>query len=175
MRAVNLTIICVTLILTGVLFWPTLYRYAETQLDNSIYPVRISRITGDATFFIAGEWRHEARPVVVSDAVSSRLPHDEASKVTGRASYRIHFQDGSPSFGGTIYNGSEWHITAITFEVSVKEGTGSVLWDRKPLRHEMEVKPLSIEHFRISKTMGVDPPSLDSWRIIEVIGLPPAK
>jgi hypothetical protein len=50
--------ICVTLIILGILFWPTFYRYdkIEDKIEGKM-PVRINRITGYTEILYTNGWK----------------------------------------------------------------------------------------------------------------------
>jgi len=160
MTAKNLIIICATLLLAGVLFWPTLYRYERIDSPGLSTPVKINRLTGNAEYLLLGEWR----PVTVKEKQreSRPLPAVDRSLVNGKATLD------SRMFNGEIYNGSDWTITSITFRVTAKEKSGSVRWDRK-FKETIRLKPLTASYFSmtVSEVEGIG--SFD-WNIDEVFG-----
>ncbi len=107
----NLLIICCTLLITGILFWPTLYRYDHTTVNGNILPVRINRLTGYTEWFVVGRWK----PVSDSNRKQGKnIPSEEVTKIIVNANLDYSL------FGGAIYNGTDWFITSITFEIIVK-------------------------------------------------------
>jgi len=160
MKTINLFIICVcvTLLIAGVLFWPTLYRY--DKIGNSI-PFRINRLTGYTEYFVDGKWNPEEGH---EKFISQTLPIDARVEVTGNASF--DYPHGS--FSGKIYNGSEWTITKFTLRIVAKEKDNSIRWDRK-FSESKTIKPLSISKFSISVTGDENISSCD-WYIVEVLG-----
>jgi hypothetical protein len=51
-----IAIICVTVILIGILFWPTLYRYEKITSQGETILVRINRLTGYTECFLGRRW-----------------------------------------------------------------------------------------------------------------------
>jgi len=160
MKTSNLFIICVcvTLLIAGVLFWPTLYRY--DKIGNAI-PIRINRITGHTEYFVDGKWNPEEGH---SKFTIQTFPVDERYKVTGNASLDYPYG----AFSGKIYNGSEWTITEFTLRIVAKEKDKTIRWDRK-FCESKNIEPLTTCDFSIAVTgdEGVD--SCD-WYIVEVLG-----
>mgnify|MGYP001106720057 CR=1 FL=1 len=162
MKTINLFIICVcvTLLIAGVLFWPTLYRY--DKIGNSI-PFRINRLTGYTEYFADGKWNPEEGHEKLT---IQTLPIDEKVKVTGNASFAYGYKP--ESFSGKIYNGSDWTITKFILRIVAKEKDDSIRWDRK-FSESKTIKPLSTSSFSISVTGTEDVSSCD-WYIVEVLG-----
>ena len=160
MKTANLIIICVciTLLIAGVLFWPTLYRY--DKIGNSM-PIRINRLTGYTEYFADGKWNPEEGH---EKFTIQTLPVEEQAKVTGNASLKYPYG----SFSGKIYNGTEWTITELTFRIVVKEKDGSARWYRL-FKESKTIEPLSTGSFSISVTGAEDIASFD-WYIVEVLG-----
>jgi len=154
----NLIIICVciTLLIAGILFWPTLYRY--DKIGNAI-PIRINRITGYTEYFADGKWNPEARQ---GKTTIQTLPEFEQVNVTGKASLEYG------TFSGDIYNGSEWTITELVFRVVAKEKDDSIRWDRK-FSESMTIEPLSTCSFSLSVLGNEDVPTFD-WYVEEALG-----
>ena len=158
MKTTNLIIICVciTLLIAGILFWPTLYRY--DKIGNAI-PIRINRITGYTEYFADGKWNPEARQ---GKTTIQTLPEFEQVNVTGKASLEYG------TFSGDIYNGSEWTITELVFRVVAKEKDDSIRWDRK-FKRSIIINPLSAKSFYIGQTGDEGVPSF-YWDIEEALG-----
>ncbi len=51
-------ILCVLLLLgaVGIALWPSLYHYGAVDLGGGSYPLRVSRLTGEATYYDGGNW-----------------------------------------------------------------------------------------------------------------------
>ena len=160
MKTKNLIVICITLLIVGILFYPTLYRYEKTSVEGNTFPVRINRVTGYTEYFVLGTWNPEKGQK--KKAKGSKLPYDARLKITGNASLRYG------DFSGKIYNGSDWTITSITFRVEAKEKDGIVRWDRK-FKKSIKIEPLSTSSFSITVT-GDEGIGSHVWYIDEIIG-----
>lgn len=146
--------VCITVIICGILFWPTLYRYDSMRDGKKTIPVRINRITG-ATEILLGEpgWKPvpKLEPFKPENySLPSPLPAAERAKLIGE---KKHPQDPfydlgrSPlpngcylsipdkknySFKSEVYNGSEWTIVnelMVTIEAKNKDDT--TRWKRR--------------------------------------------
>ena len=160
MKTKNLIIICLTLLIAGIIFWPTLYRYERMTIRGNSLPVRINRLTGYTEYFVLGKWVPERDQE--KKQKGTRIPHEVRSKITGNASLSYG------TFSGNIYNGSGWTITNITFRVIAKEKDGSVRWDRK-FNKSIQIDPLSTSYFSVAVTGDEGIASYD-WYIDEVLG-----
>jgi len=51
-------LICVFLLLgsVGIALWPSLYHYDAIDPGNGAYPLRVNRLTGEATYYDGGKW-----------------------------------------------------------------------------------------------------------------------
>lgn len=147
----------VAIILIGVLFWPTLYRYE--RMGQTV--VRIRRVTGEAAILSGSSWVTREKPREVEP-----LPIGAQSKVTGNAGL-----SGFGSFSGKLYNGSDWTITRAVFRVVAKEANGKTRWDRQ-FATQVYVTPLSASSFYVSVT-GDGGVSKTEWYIEELGGYPP--
>ena len=153
-------IFCVTLLLAGVVFWPTLYRYEKMDFQGLSTLVKINRLTGYTEYYMLGQWVSE-RPQKKEKA-SQPLPAVDKSLVIGKATL-----DGR-MFNGEIYNGSNWTVTSITFRVVAKDKSGSVRWDRK-FKETTRLNPLAASYFSVTVTEVEGVGSFD-WSIDEVLG-----
>ena len=160
MNTKRLLIVCVTLLLAGVLFWPTLYRYEKMDFQGLSTIARINRLTGHTEYFMLGQW--VAEKPQKKEKTSEPLPSVEKPLVIGKATL-----DGR-MFNGEIYNGSNWTVTSITFRVVAKDKSGSVRWDRK-FKETTRLNPLAASYFSVTVTEVEGVGSFD-WSIDEVLG-----
>jgi hypothetical protein len=107
--------VCVTLIICGILFWPTFYRYDKLGR----LPVRINRITGYTEILSPSGWSP------AQEKNLQPIPKDEIAKIEIRG-----FFDGKGSYEFTVYNGSAWTIKRIRLFVGLKDGNGKKVWER---------------------------------------------
>ena len=126
-RTRNLLIICTTLIVVGIIFWPSLYRYQTLKLGNNSFPVKINRVTGSAEYFSSGGWISFASKEEGKAKNSVQLPDSEKAKISGNGDLSVS----QGEFSGGIYNGSSWMVTSIAVRILLREFDGSVKWDRK--------------------------------------------
>ncbi len=109
----RIAIVCIFLLMVGVLFWPTLYRYERVSESTggvtSTSLLRIQRLTGHTERYVGGRWVAPTLP-----AVPEPLPTTEWSKVTGNA----RLKDGV--LEGEIYNGSRWTVARVNVRVAAK-------------------------------------------------------
>jgi hypothetical protein len=122
-------LICATLIICGMLFWPTLYQYDKI---GGKLPVRINRLTGYTEILFASGWERK-----VSDNELQAIPKAEISKIEVRGSF-----DGKSHYKFTIYNGCEWNIKSIKLSIGLKDGNGKILLERIYKTTE-DIKPFS--------------------------------
>ena len=161
MTTKSIAIICATLILIGLLFWPTLYRYDKMTIQGNIFPVRTHRLTGYTEYFLMGKWIPQGGQE--RSKQSEILPFVEMAKVTGNAGL-----SGYGSFSGKIYNGSDWTITDMIIRVIAKEKNGNVRWDRK-FKETQVISSLSTANIYITVTGDENVPSFE-WNIEEIRG-----
>lgn len=158
---ISVTIVCSTLLVAGVLFWPTLYRYDTLERGKISYLVRIQRITGFTERFDGEKWiPAEGQEPRVKD---KNLPYSEASKVTGNAAFRY----GGGLFSGKLYNGSSWTVTSVKLGIKSLDDEGSTLWDREYLT-DVIISPLSASSFSV--TVAGQSGASSEWNIKEVFG-----
>ena len=160
MKTKDLLIVCVTLLLAGVLFWPTLYRYEKIDFQGLLTLARINRLTGYTEYYMLGQWVPEEAQKKGRE--SQLLPSAESSLLIAKASL------GGKMFNGEIYNGSNWTITSVTFRVVAKETSGGVRWDRR-FRETVRINSLTTSHFAVTVSDAEGVGSFD-WSIDEVLG-----
>ena len=161
MNTKSIGILCVTAVVIGVLFWPTLYRYDTMTLVGNTLPVRMNRLTGNTEYFTMGQWL--AQKDEEAEKKSTVLPLAEQAKVSGNAGL-----SGYGLFSGNIYNGSNWTITDMIILVLAKEKDGTVRWDRR-FKTTAVIPPLSTRSIQFSVT-GDDGVASTSWSIEEIHG-----
>ncbi len=163
MNTKNLLIVCVTLLLAGVLFWPTLYRYDKIDLQGLPTLVRINRLTGYTEHLMLGQWVRVTEKEKKKQMQSQPLtPAERVLFVIGKASL------GANMLNGEVYNGSTKTITSITFRVIAKEKSGNVRWDRK-FKETIRLNPFTASYFAVTITETEGIGSFD-WSIDEALG-----
>lgn len=163
MKTKNLIIICITIILCGIIFWPTLYKYDKTTINGNSIPLKINRLTGNTEYYILGRWNKQENEKKRGNIIS--LPKDELSKLNASASFSFG------SFKGNIYNGSNWRIKEIIVQIITQEQDGSIIWNRS-FKTNVDILPLSAEEFYIK--VGDDKNFASFvWAIVEAKGYKP--
>jgi hypothetical protein len=104
-------LICATLIICGVLFWPTLYRYDKIGGKS---PVRINRLTGYTEILYGSGWAR-----MVSDKEYQLIPKEEIAKIEVRGNF-----DGEGYYKFSVYNGNGWNIKRIKLSIALNDGNG---------------------------------------------------
>ena len=136
-------LICVTLIICGVLFWPTLYRYDKTQSKL----VRINRVTGYTEVLSGSSWEPVAKkePFNVNDYIHQLkvIPKEEIAKIEPKGNF-----DGKGRYNFKVYNGSDWTIKRIKLSIGLNDGNGKKLWQRI-YEITADIQPFSIGYYSI--------------------------
>ncbi len=116
-KIVICAMVCVILIIFGILFWPTLYRYDKIKYRESTLPIRINRITGYTKILHPEGWRQV-------NSESKAIPNEEKDKIS------LIFEDivekkldmnHKSTFDFDIYNGSSWMINKIRLSIVAKD------------------------------------------------------
>jgi hypothetical protein len=110
-------IICTTLIICGVLFWPTLYRY-----DKFVgkLPVRINRLTGYTEILYASGWKRK-----VSYKEYRPIPKEEIGKIKVTGTLENEWD-----YKVAIYNGSEWTIKRLRLSIELSDSDNKKILQR---------------------------------------------
>jgi hypothetical protein len=136
-------VLCGFLVVTGVLFWPTLYRYERLTSRGTTNLIRIHRLTGQTEEYENGRWL-SPKPERIEESV----PGEELAKVTGRAGF-IGSRNGA--FSGDLYNGSSWVITSVTLRIVALGKSKQEIWARR-FAHRTYILPLSTGSILIAVT-----------------------
>ena len=143
MRTSNLVVVCTSLLLAALLFWPTLYRYDKEEDLSAL--VRTNRVTGTTAVLLGGSWI----PIKTSSASPApptvELPDSELAKITGNAIIS------GGTFSGRIYNGSSWRVERVYLVVTAKELNGKVRW-RREVTTRLDADALETTFFSLSVT-----------------------
>lgn len=116
-KLIMCAMVCFTMIICGIIFWPTLYRYDKIKDAYSSDIVKINRLTGYTETFSGNAW---SPSVTVSEPPKSQpLPIVEKEKIKGLGSINNTME----SFDCVIYNGSSWTITVVTFLIAAIDDT----------------------------------------------------
>jgi len=162
-------IVCATLIICGILFWPTLYRYDKTQSKL----VRVNRITGYTEVLSGSLWESVAKGEIFKakdyGLQPSPLPAGEKAKIMAekimgalyvitrsplpKGSYVSVPDKNDFSFRGVLYNGSEWTINKLMVVIDAKNNDDTSRWKRK---YNVNIIGGSINAFS-SGTITVEP------------------
>lgn len=159
------TIIAVTCLI-GLLIWTSNSRFVGLSSGDQAF--EIDKRTGK-TWFLRGGSKIEQKVPGNEETKKEEmlLPPSEATKVTGNASIS-RYQD---NFSGKIYNGSNWIVTRMIINITVKERDGSLRWSR-----DFSTSPsygkcssLSTSDFSVAITGGEGTVDV-SWYIKQVFG-----
>lgn len=168
------TIVCLTVIICGILFWPTLYRYDKMSDGAKTVSVRINRITGATETFTFLGWKKAFNP---KDYVPpERLPATEIAKLIGGESviseiyqigksplpngYYVTIPDKNDfSFKTNIYNGTKYPISFLWVIIEAKIRNGTTRWKRKykvSLNGQLQPFSSGLINVETSDALGVD-------------------
>ena len=101
--------ICITLIICGILYWPTLYHY--DKLYGKL-PVRMNRLTGYTEILYADGWRS-----VKKQKETQLIPVEEFAKIKSKGTF-----DNKGNYNFIVYNGTAWTLTKIRLSLTNESG-----------------------------------------------------
>jgi hypothetical protein len=169
MKCLNVLIICSTLIIAGILFWPTLYRYEKVTNDNISYPIKINRLTGRTERYRGGSWVGAYKK-----QDNQILSNEEKTKIKGKAGIDRNTYGNDYHFSVELYNGSSWVVEEMIVRVVLKDNRDSLIWDRTfkgSFGFSSALFPLS--NGNLSFSIGFEPSyNSFSWEIMEAKGHP---
>ena len=138
--------VCITVILCGILFWPTLYRY--DKIKSTL--VRVNRLTGDTEILSTADRKwYTARKFRPEDYSihPPLLPASEKAKLIGEKLYGELYEIGKSSlpissfvtipnknnfnFRSELYNGSDWNILELIVVIEAKNKDDTTRWKRR--------------------------------------------
>lgn len=116
------TIVLLTILAFSTFVWPTIYRYDHMNLNGTVLPVRINRISGKTEILYPSGWASVDTPQKEEQRQDTRvsLPVDELNKLGGNANFYID------KLSCSIYNGSSYRIDEIVIHISVTDVGSSV-------------------------------------------------
>ena len=170
MRRVNVLVVCVTVLIIGFVFWPTMYRYDRLTGGNVSVPMRTNRITGVTQVFWQGDWRTTGSQAASGSAGAEdqRLPATEQALLTGEGSFGYSGRGyQTTGFGVSLYNGSAWIVNRVVLRVSAIEPAGGVRWSRR-FSETTSIGPLSTQYLHIE--LGGDDGAIARWQVEEAYG-----
>ena len=74
-----------TLALIAVFYWPVIYHYDSLTSEGKIYPLRINRVTGEASYFDGAYWLRPPIPAERKDTVPGKQIAQAAVVITTEA------------------------------------------------------------------------------------------
>lgn len=172
------SIVCVTILLITVFFWPGIYRYERVEDGNLI---RVNRITGQTEHYFdlvgwvnIGEDKGKAENPV---PVPVPLPRDAIAKITAKANF-----DSIGYLVLDVYNQSDWIIWAITVHVIVKDKQNEVMEEGTfdcdigdYFLHNIHIIPSSTGHPKsrrqVISSLKFNDIGSWTWNFVEVKGL----
>jgi len=81
-RSLSGTVLFILVIgLTAVFFWPTIYHYDAFNSGGKVYPLRIHRLTGEASYFDGNDWSRPPLPAPVRKPVPENPAVQSAAAV----------------------------------------------------------------------------------------------
>jgi hypothetical protein len=125
--------VCVTLIVTGIFFWPTLYHYEKIIFDKDTLLVRVNRLSGYTEILFPFGWQEKIR-----EKKTIVIPKDERGKVEIIGDF-----DGEGHYKFAVYNGTMWTIKIIRLSIetlSIKD---------KDIVHRIHEIPVNISPYSV--------------------------
>ena len=147
----------------AVFVWPTVYRYDHMDLNGTVLPVRIHRISGKTEILYPNGWKpaqqeqHDQTPETTTTPAA--LPQSELGKLEGNAQFFSFARELSCS----IYNGTSCRINELIVHVQVTESeNGTPLIDRDyRLTNSYFTDPMATGIF--SAYVGFSPQQNQKW------------
>lgn len=177
-------IVCITLIICGVLFWPTLYRY--DKIKSTL--IRVNRLTGDTDILSTSDHKWYAASKFRPEDYSIHPPllpaSDKAKILRETPLYQLDLEGPLPegsyvdfpnkddfTLRSYLYNGSEWTVNEMMVVIEAKNKDDKTKWKRK---YKVNIIGESIKPFS-SGSITVEPSgaygvSYYIWFIDEVYG-----
>jgi hypothetical protein len=145
--------VCITVIICGILFWPTLYRYDSISDGKKKISIRINRITGTTEIFGKTvetlDWKKPFNPEDYDHPKA--LPTEEIAKLVGNKIFGgsvgqfIHPLDyvlpnssyisipdkNDFSFKSEVYNGTKYPIGKLLVVIEAKNKDWKTRWKRR--------------------------------------------
>jgi hypothetical protein len=138
-----LLILSVLVVVLGILFWPTLYRYDHLGAGDQSVPLRINRLTGHTQMFIGGDWygpKNQAQRQVSPDT-SRMLDSLEQYRISGHGAVNhVGF------FKADIYNGTNCTVTQLFLTIAPKDRQGRAQY-RRSFQDVAFIQPLTTKGF----------------------------
>jgi hypothetical protein len=139
-------------------------RYYILASESGAYEV--DRWTGN-TWILHGATKTlqaEIQPQQSAKNKIETLPINDLSEVTGG---EAKYDNGR--FNIVLYNGSDWHISEVKFEISVKEKDKSIRWTHEYKISNISLSPLSTELYTVRVIDEKDYGAFN-WRLIQARG-----
>ena len=143
-------IICATLIISGILFWPTLYRYDKINFGDKRsgqYLARVNRLTGYTEVLDSSGWYLKG-----GEKKANVMPQEEKNKVKIMGYFHDNAAEGQDPYArvvklesnykGDIYNGTSWTIKKIRLSIVAKDKGGKIEW-QKTYEASVDIAPFS--------------------------------
>jgi hypothetical protein len=135
---------CITLIILGILFWPTIYFYDKMGGEFQ-FPVRINRITGYTEKLTGTGW-HQVDGWQKLKAISfEEIKHIEISSKFNIRDYG----ERADILEADIYNGTNWTIKKMRLSIEGKNKRGKTEW-RKIYETSVKILPFSKGFFSMN-------------------------
>lgn len=127
--------VCVTLIVVGIFFWVTPYRYEKVKFDKYTLLVRINRLSGYTEILYTDGWREKVR-----EKQTSPIPKEEIAKIEIRGDF-----DGEGHYKFVVFNGTIWTIKKIRLSIGTVYPKDKAMVQRI-YEIPVNVSPLSVEN-----------------------------
>jgi hypothetical protein len=153
------TIISIFLLLCGIFFWPTLYRYEKAGQRL----VRINCITG-YTEILRGINGWYAVDEIYEQKPIEPLFKVDIKKIEISGFFSSDEKNKQNQYNAAIYNGSEFYIKKIKLSIGGKKSDGKIYW-KKIYETTIDVSPYSKGSFSISIMDGI----VDIGKLFEIL------
>jgi hypothetical protein len=137
---------CITLLaLVAIFFWPTIYYYESLNLKEKVYPIRINKLTGEASYFNGTAWLSPPVPEPIKKPVSGNLSITSAVIPSETIKTKDQKADSTGTTASMIFRDNGKYVIQIkAFPENKKKDAYAFMEDVKRRVPEVQMKTVHI-------------------------------
>ncbi|MEI7636622.1 MAG: SPOR domain-containing protein [Syntrophus sp. (in: bacteria)] len=130
--------------LVAIFFWPTIYYYESLNIGEKVYPIRINKLTGEASYFNGTVWLNPPASEAIKKPVSGNLNNPSAIIPPETTKIKVQAGESTAPAPLNIRDKAKYVIQIKSFPEKEKKDALAFMEEAKKKMPEIKIKIVRI-------------------------------